>query len=278
MKKYILTVISFLVVGFTYAQNCGSATFRTEPATFTAEDQVTLFVDVSGCPVLAAKPDLYLWIFVPGGPGPDGVGGNGDFCNGSNPNLKMTPTENANEYSYTFTPVALFDATPAEIGTSIGFIPKAFAACKEAGDQTSDLFLSVEPLVFVEKVNRSFPNKFTADDVVTLYFHQPLTEDEGMKSLTDVYVYTAINGTDADGNDLGWVERAPWDQVANTPELKMNHEGNGVYSLHLVPKDFYPVNPGDKITRIFYKFRSADGSSAIPGGFDNFQAEVLNLE
>ena len=277
MKKIFFTLITVAFSYLAFAQNCGQAVVTTDPAVFTAEDEVKLMVDVSGCPALMSQSDIYLWMFIPDGPGPDGVGGNGDFCGGSNPKLKMTK-EGDGKYSFVFTPTELFNTTAAGIGSRIGIIPKAFAACKTAGDQTVDLFLPVDPLVFVEKENRVFPSNIVADDIVTIYFNKNLATNEAMKSVSEFYVYTGVNGTDASGNDFGFVEKTSWGEVGNKAELKMKDEGNGKYSLTFIPNQFFPINNGDKIKAINYKFRNKDGSVAIPSGFDNFIQIVEEAE
>ncbi|MEP2772945.1 MAG: hypothetical protein ABJH05_12410 [Fulvivirga sp.] len=259
MKKFLILII-FLVgsIGL-QAQNCDQAIVTTEPAAFTAEDEVKLLVDLSACTYLASLDEVYIWIFVPGGPGPDAVGGNGDFCNGSNPELLMTD-EGDGVWSFTFTPTELFDATPAEIGSQIGFIPKEFAACQGIGDQTVDLFLTVDPSEFIPTESRTFPSKFGQKDFVTLYFDQNLADNQGMADLDEIYVYTWANGTDASGASIGDVAKAEWTEVGNTTELMMTNEGDGVYSLTFDLDTFYPVEEGTTITQINYIYRNAEGT------------------
>ncbi|MTI22285.1 hypothetical protein E1176_14735, partial [Fulvivirga sp. RKSG066] len=230
MKKYIILIVFMIGSVGLRAQSCDQATFSTEPAAFTAEDEVKLSVDLSGCTYLSGLDEVYIWIFVPGGPGPDGVGGNGDFCNGSNSELLMN-NEGEGVWSFTFTPTDLFDATPAEIGGQIGFIPKEFAACKGNGDQTVDLFLTVDPSEFIPTESRTFPAKFGQHDFVTLYFDQNLAQNEAMATLDEVYVYTWANGVDSTGMSIGDVAKAEWTEVGNTEELKMSDEGEGIFSL-----------------------------------------------
>jgi hypothetical protein len=254
MKKLIYIIVAVFYFGTfsnVNAQNCTAATYYTEPATFTAEDEVTLYVDVTGCPTLAALNTLYLWIFVPNGPGPDGVGGNGDFCNGSNTELAMTKVD-GNLWSFTFTPTELFNASPARIGTQIGFIPKAFAACQGNGDQTNDLFLSVESLVFIPSALRAFPDKFTQDDVVTFWFDANHPDvNSTLKSLTEVYMYT-----DADTQDGGFLQPASWDDVGTTPSQKFINRGNGLFTLTMIPSQFYGLQEGEMLDRIKIHVRS----------------------
>ena len=273
MKKIIVTIGLILTVLVGYTQNCDQATFTTEPASFTVEDEVKLSVDLTGCSVLAGLDEVYIWIFVEGRFGPNGVGGNGDFCDGSNTELLMT-NEGGNVWSFTFTPVDLFDATAAEIGAEIGFIPKAFAACKTAGDQTNNLALTVDPLEFVPSEERIFPAKFEQDDFITFYFDQSLASNSAMSDLEEIFVHTWVNRTDVDGNDLDDVTKAEWADVATTKELKLTNEGNGVFSLTVKPDEFYAIEDSDIITRINYIFRNAAGDTQTA----TFESSPIILE
>ncbi len=260
MKKLLILVVLTFSVLLVKAQSCDQASFRTEPASFTAEDEVKLFVDVSGCSYLASLDEIYLWIFVEGGPGPEGLGGNGDFCNGSNPELLMT-NEGNNIWSYTFTPTELFAASPAEIGSEIGFIPKEFAACKGNGDQTVNLFLPVESLIFTPAESRTFPESFTSEDFVTLYFDQSLAVNDEMKFLEEVFVYAFANVVDASGVTVeGNIEKAPWTEVGSTSELTMKSEGNGTHSLTMDLRNFFNLEPGQRLSSISYIYRNMEGT------------------
>lgn len=272
MKKILILTALVFSAFFSNAQSCDQATFRTEPASFTAEDEVKLFVDVSGCSYLASLEELYIWIFIPDGPGPDGVGGNGDFCNGSNAELLMT-NEGDNVWSFTFTPTELFAASPAVIGSQIGFIPKEFAACKGNGDQTIDLFLPVESLTFMPAESRTFPESFTSEDFVTLYFDQSLALSEEMKSLENLFVYAFANVVDPNGVPVeGNIEKAPWTEVGTTPELTMIDEGNGIFSLTIDLRTFFELEPGQMISSFSYIYRNMEGTVQS----DTYSSDVIN--
>lgn len=274
MKKLYLLILLAISASFVKAQGkCDQATFRTEPASFTAEDEVKLLVDLSGCDYLASLEEVYLWIFIPGGPGPDGIGGNGpDFCTGTNPELLMT-NEGNNVWSYTFTPTELFALSPSEIGNEIGFIPKEFAACKDNGDQTVDLFLPVESLVFTPAESRTFPESFTNEDFVTLYFDQSLADNAEMKTLEDVFVYAFANVVDENGTPVeGNIEKAPWNEVGTTPELTMIDEGNGIYSLTIDLRTFFELEPGQVLSSFSYIYRNMEGT--VQSG--TYSSDVIN--
>ena len=79
------------------------------PRLFTAEDKITITVNVAGSPLDGIDP-LYIWAWVPGCCGAN----NGDWTNSNEAN-KMTKVS-ANVWSFSYTPTTFYGKTPAEIG------------------------------------------------------------------------------------------------------------------------------------------------------------------
>jgi hypothetical protein len=163
MKKIfrLLSILTLVAFAPTYAQ----VTFS--PAVFTAEDEVTLTVDVTGTP-MAGQSEAYLWIFsnVSGG-GKDGFT-NTSWTN-SPANAKMTAA-GTNKWSYKFTGTTMFGQTPGEL-KDFGFLVKS----KDGSRQTPDYKpFAFDPLVFTPSKLRVFPSKVGVDDVVTVNFDKSL--------------------------------------------------------------------------------------------------------
>jgi hypothetical protein len=163
MKKIISFLLILTLVAFapTFAQ----VTFS--PAVFTAEDEVTLTVDVTGTP-MAGQTEAYIWIFsnVSGG-GKDG------FTNTSWTNSPATAKMTAagtNKWSFKFTGTTMFGQTPGEL-KDFGFLVKT----KDGSRQTPDYKpFAFDPLVFTASKLRVFPSKVGVDDVVTVNFDKAL--------------------------------------------------------------------------------------------------------
>lgn len=176
MKKLILSIIFTLSATFAFSQ----VTFN--PATFTAEDEVILTLDVTGTP-LAGQTDVYLWMF-----SNDGVGGgkdaltNGQWANSSE-SAKMTRVS-GNIFTFKFTGTTLFGQSPAEL-INFGFLGKS----KDGTRQTQDFKpYKFDPLVFTASQFRVFPAKMDFTDMTTVYFHQNLATDQNLQRMFDVKV------------------------------------------------------------------------------------------
>ncbi len=257
-KFLIFLTALFLMVYAVKAQNCGNATYTTTPAVFTAEDQVTINIDLAGCPGLAGTAGspgaVYLWLF---NNGADAIGQTGTWLN-SPETFRATYTGTFGKYTYTFTPTILFGKTSAQIGTSMGFLAKT----KTGAPQTVDLTLAIEPLVYTPVAIRSFPVKFTQDDIVTFYFDQNFTGvPSTLRSTTEIYMYTDVTLTDNsslqpscyDDGPCGTAGQLP---VKDNPRLKFVNEGNGIYSLTMIPKTFYGLTGTQQIKDIKVHIRS----------------------
>jgi hypothetical protein len=172
--------------------------------------------------------------------------------------------------------------TPAEIGSTFGFLAKS----QNGSNQTDDFTFPVEALTFNPSVFRVFPAKFTQDDVVTFYLDKKKLDTAAKRTLVDsaVYVYTDINYTKPDGSggffqpsmfcNNGVPEYTGQVGVGNNPDLKATDLGGGLWGWTILPSIFYKIgdasNPayppaGSKITSIKVHFRTRD-SDYCSGG------------
>lgn len=109
-------------------------------------------------------------------------------------------------------------------------------------------------------------------DLVTLTFHA----DQGSKGLMgftgDVYAHTGVI-TDKSTSDKDWkYVLAAWDE--NLPKAKMTRTATNTYQLSISAsiRSFYGVPTSEKILKMAFVFRSADGSKEgkADGGSDIF--------
>jgi len=189
MKK-IFCVVFLAVAGF-IAQS--QPTFS--PATFSAEDQVTMTIDVTGTP-MAGVTDAYIWIFS----NPDIGGGNDGLTNGtwtSSSDAAKVQSAGANKFKFTFTGTTLFGRPPAEL-KSFGFLLKK----KDGSAQTPDYKpFFFDPLVFIPTMLRIFPSKVGATDIVTVNFDRSLGVTTNEQRMTPVSV--TITAFDEAGTQVG---------------------------------------------------------------------------
>lgn len=237
-----------------------SQTVTASPAVFTAEDEVTLTWDVTGTGLEDYAGDVWMWSWIKTGcsigcDAPSNI--NPATSPGADAALMTRDEVDPNIYRITLIPVDFYNKTPAEI-KEIGFLLKGR---DWSNGQTGDKALPVQPLEFVATENRTFPVKFTQEDLVTFYFDQTLTSSQGMKAVSDVYVYFFISGKDSEGADFTDEAYVSWGDVGLSPELQFTNRGNGLFSLTILPKEFFGLAEGDTISKISYIFRNAEGSA-----------------
>ncbi len=158
--KQLLYLLLFVLPGLgAIAQNPSFS-----PSSFTAEDEVTISIDVTGTG-MAGSTEAYLWIFSNPdlGGGADGVT-NGNWTNSSEA-AKLT-SAGPNKFTYKFIGTTMFGQTPAQL-KSFGFLLKK----KDGSAQTPDYKpFFFDPLIFVPSMARIFPSKADKDDVVSVNF------------------------------------------------------------------------------------------------------------
>jgi len=250
MKKYSLSLLLFFCATVLFAQK---VTFQ--PASFTAEDKVTVTIDVTGTPMDGKEP-AYLWSWCQkNGSFTANSKTNGSAWQNSSEDNKFTKIAK-NVWSISFKPTEFYGVQPSELD-EIGIIAKT----KDGSAQTSNAYGKIDPLVYTPAVFKIFPANFTENDIVTIIYNQNLEKNADAKTVKEVYVYTACNIKRADGSSAEWqYQKADWGDVGNTNALKFVSQGNGIYTLTLSPRQFYAVKATEKITSLNLVFRNKDGS------------------
>lgn len=245
MRKLILSIIFSLSTLWAFSQ----VTFS--PASFTAEDEVTITLDVAGTP-LAGVDDIYIWIF-----SNDGVGGGKDgIVNGqwgsSSEAAKFTKIA-TNKFTFKFIGTTLFGQSPAEL-INFGFLAKT----KDGSKQTQDFKpYKFDPLIFIPSQFRVFPAKLDQTDMATVYFHQDLATEQSLQRLYDVKV--TIIFYDAGGNEF-----------ARKSDLIAKKESDKLYSYSFIPEKLITLPAGTTLSKFSYQFsgnlRDANGGNTATYG------------
>ena len=119
------------------------------------------------------------------------------------------------------------------------------------------LFATLATQAQVVTAKPPFP---TASDSVTIIF-DAAKGNAGLKGFTgDVYAHTGVI-TDKSSSPSDWkYVKAGWSQ--NIPACKMKSLGNNLWQLKIKPsiRAYYNVPSGEKILKMAFVFRSADGS------------------
>lgn len=258
MKKFIY-ILLFIVGSAELA--LAQPTYSTDPDSFTAEDEVTLTVDVTGTSLEGYTGDVWIWSWIAEGcsSGCDAPTNIDPAGGDDTEDAKMTRSEtNPNVYSITFVPVDFFGKSPSEL-KKIGFKLKS-ESWGDGKQSDNDVVIEIEPLTFVPTIDRKFPTKATANDVITLYLDQMLAEDLDLKyELADFEV--SITAYNSDGV-----------QVGDTVTKDAVNEGEGVHYTRILPQFTFNV---DNIASIRYRFISKDNSEVQS---DEFSYEFLDLK
>lgn len=227
--KQLLYILFFTLSGLgAFAQ----PTFS--PSSFTAEDEITITVDVTGTG-MAGATDAYIWIFS----NPDLGGGTDGITNGSWTNssdgAKMTPA-GTNKFTFKFIGTTMFGQTPAQL-KSFGFLLKK----KDGSAQTPDYKpFFFDPLIFVPTMTRIFPSKVDKDDVITINFdnrYATTPNDQRMAPKTvSIIMY----------DDLGATVGAPL-------TLNLKKSEATIWSASFIPELSFIAAAGKKLGKFKYK-------------------------
>jgi hypothetical protein len=239
MKK-LLYFIFLLGVAFTAkAQNPSFS-----PSSFTAEDEVTLTIDVTGTN-MAGAAETYIWIFS----NPDIGGGangivNGDWGN-SSAAAKMT-SAGGNKWTFKFTGTTMFGQSPAQL-KSFGFLLKKKDGSAQTPDYKSFFF---DPLVFVPSMQRIFPAKVGSDDVVTMNFDRTYAVTVNEQRMSPVSATVSVY--DETGTQVGTSLTIPVRVFATT-----------IWAASFIPSVSFTPGAGHKLAKFRYKF---NGTILDPAG------------
>ncbi|TDH25134.1 hypothetical protein EXU57_13560 [Segetibacter sp. 3557_3] len=255
--KQICSLVLCLVA-FAFA---GHAQVTFSPPVFTAEDEVTLTVDVTGTP-MAGQPEAYIWMFsnVSGG-GKDGFT-NTSWTN-SPATAKMTPA-GTNKWSFKFTGTTMFSQTPAEL-KDFGFLVKAKDGSKQSPDYKPFAF---DPLIFAPAKLRVFPAKVDRDDVVTVNFDQALATTVEEQRMAPVSATIAL--LDNTGAEVGTPLTIATRKIENT-----------VWAASFIPSAQFTPGAGRRLARFKFKFngtvRDTNGANTTVSSSEA-QVEFVTLK
>jgi hypothetical protein len=258
MRKIFFFIL--LITCATAFEAAAQVTFN--PGVYTAEDQVTLTVDVTGTP-MAGESEAYIWIFSnpTSGSGPQVDGSvNGSWGNSSTA-AKMTAA-GANKWSFTFTGTTLFNLAPGQL-KNFGFLVKSKDGTKQSPDYKPFAF---DPLVFTPTMFRIFPSKVGQDDAVTVNFHQNLASEVNDQRLTP----TTVTITVFNQNNT---------QVGTPLNLPVRNLGNGVFGATFIPTYSFTLPAGTKLSKFRYRFNgTVPNATGAPTAISTSENEVPFLD
>lgn len=240
---------------------------------FTAIDDVTIVVDVTGTP-MAGQSSAYIWIFS----NPSQPDGNADFpkkdgiVNGgwgnSDESAKFTNI-GGNKWSFTFKATDMFGLTPAKL-KDFGLLVKSKTGDKQTPDYKPYPF---EPLIFTPTLFRVFPQSVGSADVVTINFDQGLAIEKNLSSV-DVQRMTVKSATVDLVSEAGTV-------VATISNLPIRTIGAKIYGSSFYVKQATGIPAGTVVKFFRYRFKGTLlGTDGLPQDVmtEETQYEFSNLK
>jgi hypothetical protein len=239
MKKILLYLLLLGSSQLAMAQ-CEFTNFTISPASYTAEDEITITIDVTGTS-LAGESDLYIWTWAnkEAGAGFSEYLGTTNTEWGNSPAAaKMTQVAGQpNKFTYKLTGIVIYNTSPGQL-KHFQFLAKTKNGGKQSCDSKKNAF---DPLVFVPTMLRIFPSKVGQNDVVTLFFHQDLAASVNEQRMTPATATVEVF------DDAGASAGAP----LNLPVTKV---GDKLYRVAFIPTRSYTPAAGKKFVRFTYKF------------------------
>lgn len=235
MKKIFLTALLFAFVQFLSAQ---TGVFSLSPGTFSAEDEVTITIDLTGTG-MAGETEAYIWIWANGG-NPTGYVQKEGIVNtdwGNSPAAAKMINIGTNKFTFKFIGVDMFNASPAEL-KHFQFLCKAKNGSKQSSDVSAQPF---EPLVFIPTVTRVFPNRIGKTDAVTVYFHQELATVDADRRMTPTsFIISVFDGVTQIGSEI---------------TVPVTDEGNKVFSYSFQPSSLFNIPASVKPTKLRFRIK-----------------------
>ncbi len=225
MKKLFYFLLLSLGAGTLHAQN---PTFS--PAVFTAEDEVTLTVDVTGT-AMAGATEAYIWMWGSAGDSPL----NTSWTN--SPNAARMTAAGTNKWSFTFTATILWGRPPADL-TSFSFLVKK----KDGSAQTPDYSnFAFDPLIFIPTMLRVFPTKVSNKDLVTINF------DRSLGGTVNEQRMTPVSATVTAYNEAGT-------QVGSAITLPVRLLATNIWAATFDPRTRFNPGAGHSLAKFRYRF------------------------
>lgn len=223
LKIYYLTLLCLALFGF----KANAQVVTISPAKFTAEDEITITVDLTGTAMANTDP-VYIWSWSNVGDSHNG----GQW--GNSLEIHKLTKVSTSVWKIVMVPATFFNATPSELKV-INFLFKSKTGSSQTGNYEG---YKCDPLTFSESQFRSFPAKAMQDDVVTIYHTNSLAPTEDVQRMTTVTTVT-LTAFDAAGVQIGVPATRNVDSYAG-----------GLATCGIVPSKVFTVPANKKIIKI----------------------------
>ena len=236
MKKIMTACLC--LIAFSYTTRAQFDKYTISPAVYTAEDEITLTIDLTGSPLEGvAAPYIWTWANEVNGAGAIDAVVNTAWTNSPDAAKFTAVAGQPNKFTIKLTGTTMYNRSPGEL-KHFQFLVKAKDGSKQTANSPINKF---DPLVFIPSMLRTFPARVGQNDVVSIYFHQDLatTINEQRMEPTTVTVEVFDNTGASAGQPL---------------TLPVKSAGTKLWKVYFVPTRSYTPGAGKKFVRFTYKF------------------------
>lgn len=251
-STYLLTIA--LIAPVVLLAQGRIAEIWTQPAVFKADEQVTLFFDVTGTELADINEDIYLWSWYPSEPDAGNGANSSDFA-------KLTKVE-GNVWKISMIPTEYYGVEASQISAFYGLLKtknfsKATGAFAPDSDPPNHISIYGLNTIQGEAIIDYHPKQFKLDRPLSVLVNANNTwpdKCEGnpvqgeLANAPNVHVHSGINT---------WskvVENNP----ANANKTKLTHLGGGIYRWDIIPNEYFDLVTGFPVENISMVFASSD--------------------
>jgi hypothetical protein len=236
MKQLIIVCLS-LFIGY-QTSHAQFTNYTISPAVYTAEDEVTITIDVTGTPLEGvAQPYIWTWANEVNGSGAIDAIVNTAWTNSPDAAKFTAVAGQPNKFTFKMIGTALYNRSPGEL-KHFQFLVKA----KDGSKQTANTGINkFDPLVFIPSMLRIFPARVGQNDVISIYFHQDLATSINEQRMEPTTVTVEV--FDNTGASAG-----------QPVTLPVKSAGTKLWKAYFVPTRSYTPGAGKKFVRFTYKF------------------------
>lgn len=215
--------------------------YLADPENFDPEAETTFMVDLTKCDnqnLVGNAGPLYMWTWNPAELPATDPNANGSWT-ASNPALEMT-NEGGDIWSFTLIPTEFYKVDKGTVyKNDFSLLVKALDGSDAgAGEmKTEDLSIAVDPPVTPAQVVAGFPSVANTDDVFTIVYDNLEEEKETMQNLSDSETLFAM--LEFTLSDSSVVKPYSIFTIQENPELQMTAQGEGRFTLSMVPEAFF---------------------------------------
>lgn len=183
--------------------------------------------------------------------------------------MKKDESKGPKVWYYEMIPTEFYEVPASDIySKGIKFLakPKDGGGYGEPDLKTEDFTITISAPKLVRGFIYQFPAIINENEITTLIYNNPVDTNPGMKDLAsgDAYMWIKCTATDTVSATTVTYQPASFFLTANNPKLQMmKDEATGMFSLTMIPREFFGLKPSEKVKEIECTVRRKVYTSAL---------------